>query len=133
MQQPPNKIPAADAEEIRKKRRLGEKFLVAFNKLLHTVKIHEETNELCVGVCHQFKKEAGTLMAVRDAGPLIIEAKHSRFFIQRVKNCCTARKRPAVTVSMLHFFETLGVHGFSINDRLASADVSAISTGSPAR
>lgn len=118
MQQPPNKN--ADAEEIRKKRRLGEKFLIAFNKLLHTVKIHEETNELCVGVCHQFKKEAGALMA--DDGPLIIEARHSRFFIQGEK-LLHRPETSAVTVSMLHFFETLGVNGFSINDRLASADV----------
>lgn len=106
-------------EEIRKKRLLGESILVLFNKLLHTAKIHEETNALCVSVCRQFKKEAEPLL--REYGELSIEAKHSRLFIQGEK-LLHRPETSAVTFSLLELFETLDVYGFSINTKLLAAE-----------
>jgi HD-GYP domain-containing protein (c-di-GMP phosphodiesterase class II) len=121
MGQSPNRV--TDAVKIKKNRRLGEKFVIAFNKLLHTVRIHEQTNDLCVGVCEQFKIAAQALL--EENGELTIESKHSRLFIQGDK-LLYRPETSAVTFSMLDFFETIGIYGFSINDRLISTDVKNI-------
>jgi hypothetical protein len=116
--QRPNNAP--DKENRRQKRRIGERLLIAFNRLLHTAKIHEATNELCVGVCLQFKKEAVALVG-RD-GELTIEAKHSRIYIQGEK-LLHRPETSAVTLSVLELFERIDIYGFSINERLSLTDV----------
>lgn len=117
MNQRSNNIP--DAEKTKEKRRTGERLLIVFNKLLHMAKIHGATNDLCIAVCRQFKKEAVAL--VNEEGQLTIEAKHSRIYIQGEK-LLHRPETSAVTLSMLELFEEFGVYGFAINGDLTSTN-----------
>ncbi len=100
---------------------LNEAFVLFFNRLLQTARIHEAKNQLTVNAVKQFIEISQKLF--KESSELSIEAHHERLFIQGEK--LLLKQQTAATIfTILNFFENLSLYGLKFNPKMSDIDFS---------
>lgn len=100
---------------------LDEAFVLCFNRLLQTARIHEANNQLTVTAAKQFIEISRKLLV--ESSELSLEAHHERLFIQGEK--LLLKQQTAATIfTILDFFENLSLYGLKFNPKMAGINYS---------
>jgi len=100
---------------------LNEAFVLSFNRLLQTARIHEANNQLTVNAAKQFIEISRELFL--ESSELSVEVHHERLFIQGEK--LLLKQQTAATIfTILDFFENLSLYGLKFNPTMSDINYS---------
>lgn len=102
-----------------------ETLIFAWNKLIHIVKIHDDTNELVYNAAVDFIKSVKRFSSSADS--VTVEAARGRFYLQDQK---LLHRNETITIiqSLMSFFDSIGVTGFSFSVLLDKSHINEVIT-----